>query len=106
MSARHLEITLNVNGEPVAAHVESRKTLVDFLREDLALTGSHAMGTITICAVIMQAAMNKLLACWWLCDSFSPINGSMAALAKWKRVIAAVKNSRERFWNRTDSRLG
>ena len=32
MSARHLEITLNVNGEPVAARVEARKTLVDFLR--------------------------------------------------------------------------
>ncbi|MGH6790253.1 MAG: (2Fe-2S)-binding protein [Pseudolabrys sp.] len=36
-----LDITLTVNGEPVAERVEARKTLVDFLRDDLALTGSH-----------------------------------------------------------------
>jgi carbon-monoxide dehydrogenase small subunit len=30
-----------VNGEPVRATVEPRKTLVDFLRDDLGLTGSH-----------------------------------------------------------------
>ena len=36
-----LEIALTVNGEPVRENVEARKTLVDFLREDLGLTGSH-----------------------------------------------------------------
>ncbi|MGH6725519.1 MAG: (2Fe-2S)-binding protein [Pseudolabrys sp.] len=36
-----LDISLTVNGEQVAERVEARKTLVDFLREDLALTGSH-----------------------------------------------------------------
>ena len=36
-----IEINLTVNGERVAAAVEPRKTLVDFLREDLGLTGSH-----------------------------------------------------------------
>ena len=41
MSDRILDITLTVNGEPVAERVEARKTLVDFLRDDLALTGSH-----------------------------------------------------------------
>jgi carbon-monoxide dehydrogenase small subunit len=30
-----------VNGEEVRERVDARKTLVDFLREDLALTGSH-----------------------------------------------------------------
>jgi carbon-monoxide dehydrogenase small subunit len=35
------EISLTVNGERVSERVEARKTLVDFLREDLALTGSH-----------------------------------------------------------------
>jgi carbon-monoxide dehydrogenase small subunit len=38
---RVLDISLTVNGEPVAERVEARKTLVDFLREDLGLTGSH-----------------------------------------------------------------
>jgi carbon-monoxide dehydrogenase small subunit len=35
------DISLTVNGEPVAARIEARKSLVDFLREDLSLTGSH-----------------------------------------------------------------
>ena len=34
-------ITLTVNGEALTARVEARKSLVDFLREDLMLTGSH-----------------------------------------------------------------
>jgi carbon-monoxide dehydrogenase small subunit len=36
-----LDISLTVNGETVAERVEARKTLVDFLRDDLGLTGSH-----------------------------------------------------------------
>jgi aerobic carbon-monoxide dehydrogenase small subunit len=35
------DISLTVNGEAVRESVEARKTLVDFLREDLGLTGSH-----------------------------------------------------------------
>jgi len=41
MSPRVIDIALSVNGEPVRESVEARKTLVDFLREDLGLTGSH-----------------------------------------------------------------
>jgi carbon-monoxide dehydrogenase small subunit len=41
MSERALDISLTVNGESVSERVEPRRTLVDFLREDLALTGSH-----------------------------------------------------------------
>jgi aerobic carbon-monoxide dehydrogenase small subunit len=35
------DIALTVNGERVSQRVDARKTLVDFLRDDLALTGSH-----------------------------------------------------------------
>jgi carbon-monoxide dehydrogenase small subunit len=35
------DIILTVNGERVSERVEARKSLVDFLREDLTLTGSH-----------------------------------------------------------------
>jgi carbon-monoxide dehydrogenase small subunit len=35
------DISLTVNGEPVHERVEPRRTLVDFLRDDLGLTGSH-----------------------------------------------------------------
>ncbi len=41
MTAPTCEIRLTVNGELVSHTVEARKSLVDFLREDLALTGSH-----------------------------------------------------------------
>ena len=36
-----IDITLTVNGERVAERVEARKSLVDFVRDDLGLTGSH-----------------------------------------------------------------
>jgi len=38
----HLDITLTVNGERVSRRVEARRHLVDFLRLDLGLMGSHA----------------------------------------------------------------
>jgi carbon-monoxide dehydrogenase small subunit len=41
VSERFHEIALTVNGEAVRERVDARKTLVDFLREDLSLTGSH-----------------------------------------------------------------
>ena len=41
MGQREIDITLRVNGEDVRERVEARKTLVDFLRDDLGLTGSH-----------------------------------------------------------------
>ncbi|OLB79473.1 MAG: (2Fe-2S)-binding protein [Alphaproteobacteria bacterium 13_2_20CM_2_64_7] len=41
MSERFHDIAVIVNGEEVRERVDARKTLVDFLREDLALTGSH-----------------------------------------------------------------
>jgi aerobic carbon-monoxide dehydrogenase small subunit len=41
VSERFHDIVLTVNGEQVRERVDARKTLVDFLREDLSLTGSH-----------------------------------------------------------------
>ena len=39
---RMMDITLTVNGTQVHRRVEPRQHLVDFLREELGLTGSHA----------------------------------------------------------------
>jgi carbon-monoxide dehydrogenase small subunit len=36
-----LEIAVEVNGERMRRHVEVRKNLADFLRDDLGLTGTH-----------------------------------------------------------------
>ena len=41
MSQRFHEIAVTVNGEAVRERVDARSTLVDFLRETLALTGTH-----------------------------------------------------------------
>jgi carbon-monoxide dehydrogenase small subunit len=41
MSNYAVDISLTVNGERVQSRVDARKTLVDYLRDDLFLTGSH-----------------------------------------------------------------
>jgi len=41
MSNHAVDISLSVNGERVQGRVDARKTLVDYLRDDLSLTGSH-----------------------------------------------------------------
>ncbi len=41
MNMHLCEISLTVNGEMVRTQVPARRSLVDFLREDLGLTGSH-----------------------------------------------------------------
>jgi carbon-monoxide dehydrogenase small subunit len=38
---RAVEVTITVNGEAVTRRVEARQHLVDFVREELQLTGSH-----------------------------------------------------------------
>ena len=41
MSNYAVDVSLTVNGERVQGRVDARKTLVDYLRDDLSLTGSH-----------------------------------------------------------------
>lgn len=51
------QITLNVNGDPVSAQVESRVNLADFLRHQLGLTGTHLgceHGVCGACTVIVD----------------------------------------------------
>jgi carbon-monoxide dehydrogenase small subunit len=59
MSERFHEVAITVNGEKVCERVDARKTLVDFLREDLALTGSHVgceHGVCGACTVLVDGA--------------------------------------------------
>ncbi len=60
MGERFRDITLRVNGEAVNERVEARKTLVDFLRDDLGLTGSHVgceHGVCGACTVLVDGAV-------------------------------------------------
>ena len=52
-----IDVQLTVNGEPRKASAEPRKTLADFLREDLGLTGTHLgceHGVCGACTVIVD----------------------------------------------------
>ncbi len=71
MSAPAVAIKLTVNGESVAETVEARKSLVDFLREDLALTGSHVgcehgfcgACTVRVDGVIVRGCLTLAVQC-------------------------------------------
>jgi aerobic carbon-monoxide dehydrogenase small subunit len=59
MGERFCDIVMRVNGEDVRERVEVRKTLVDFLRDDLGLTGSHVgceHGVCGACTVRVDGA--------------------------------------------------
>ena len=59
MASQMCTIRLTVNGEPRAAEVEPRRLLVDFLREDLGLTGTHIgceQGVCGTCTVLLNGA--------------------------------------------------
>jgi carbon-monoxide dehydrogenase small subunit len=45
----YLAVRLRVNGREITAQVEARRLLVDFLREDLGLTGTHVGCDTTNC---------------------------------------------------------
>jgi aerobic carbon-monoxide dehydrogenase small subunit len=71
MNAMLHEITLTVNGERVIESVEARRTLVDFLREDLNLTGSHVgcehgvcgACTVRVDGVIVRGCLTLAVQC-------------------------------------------
>src|SRR5215469_1473824 len=57
MGERQFDVSIRVNGDDVRERVEARKTLVDFLREDLGLTGSHVgceHGVCGACTVLVN----------------------------------------------------
>ena len=59
MASQTCTIRLTVNGEPRVADVEPRRLLVDFLREDLGLTGAHIgceQGVCGTCTVLLNGA--------------------------------------------------
>jgi carbon-monoxide dehydrogenase small subunit len=56
---RRAVVTLRVNGEPRSAEADVRRTLADFLRDDLGLTGTHVgceHGICGACTVLVDGA--------------------------------------------------
>jgi carbon-monoxide dehydrogenase small subunit len=97
MTERFHDIALTLNGEAVRERVDARKTLVDFLREDLNLTGSHVgceHGVCGACTVLLDGAIVR--GCLTLavqCDgaSVETIEGASdsGALADLQQAFAA-----------------
>ena len=59
MASATCTISLTVNGRPQVADVEPRRLLVDFLREDLGLVGTHIgceHGVCGTCTVLLNGA--------------------------------------------------
>ena len=59
MASQMCTIRLTVNGDPRVAEVEPRRLLVDFLREELGLTGTHIgceQGVCGTCTVLLNGA--------------------------------------------------
>lgn len=59
--SRHT-VTLTVNGETCSAETDARTTLVDFLRDELRLTGTHTgceHGVCGACAVILDGRPSR-----------------------------------------------
>lgn len=60
MSERFHDIAVTVNGEEMCERVDARATLVDFLREQVGLTGSHVgceHGVCGACSVRLEGAV-------------------------------------------------
>ncbi len=58
--SKDIEIALTVNGERVSRRIEARRHLIDFLRLDLGLMGSHAgceHGFCGACTVLVDGAI-------------------------------------------------
>jgi carbon-monoxide dehydrogenase small subunit len=58
---RSIEITLVVNGTPATRRVEPRQHLVDFLREELGLTGSHTGCEHGVCGACTVRVNGKIV---------------------------------------------
>jgi carbon-monoxide dehydrogenase small subunit len=57
-----LDVSFVVNGEPVEVHVAARRLLVDVLREDLGLTGTHIgceHGICGACTVLIDGEPSR-----------------------------------------------
>jgi carbon-monoxide dehydrogenase small subunit len=58
---RSIETTLNVNGTPTTRRIEPRQHLIDFLREDLGLTGSHTGCEHGVCGACTVRVDGKIV---------------------------------------------
>ncbi len=96
MMDRH-RIALTVNGRPYEAEVESRRLLVDFLREDLGLKGAHIgceHGVCGTCTVLMDG--ESIRSCITLAVQ---ANGSSILTVEGLATDGRLHPLQEAFWD-------
>ena len=79
MSNRTLDISLTVNGERVQSRVDARKTLVDYLRDDLSLTGSHVGCEHGVCGACTVRVDREIVRLGWTTPQ--PVPDALRAIA-------------------------
>jgi carbon-monoxide dehydrogenase small subunit len=57
----HLDTTIIINGTPVTRRIAARQHLVDFLREELGLTGSHTACEHGVCGACTLRVDGKIV---------------------------------------------
>ena len=60
-AAAELDVVIKVNGKPVACRVPVRRNLVDFLRQDLGLTGTHVGCEHGVCGACTVRLEGKIV---------------------------------------------
>ena len=82
-----IETTLTVNGTPTTRRIEPRQHLIDFLREDLGLTGSHTGCEHGVCGACTVRVDGRIVrGCLML---------AVQAAGKWVDTIEGLSDSGE-----------
>jgi carbon-monoxide dehydrogenase small subunit len=97
-------VRLTVNGAPRVGAVEPRKTLADFLREDLGLTGTHLgceHGACGACTILLGG--EAVRSCLMLAVQ---ANGADVATIEGLAKNGAMHPVQEAFWERHSFQCG
>jgi carbon-monoxide dehydrogenase small subunit len=92
-----LSIRLEVNGRPVEGEVEARRSLADFLREDLRLTGTHLgceHGVCGACTVLLNG--EPVRSCLFLA---AQADGVTVETVEGLALSGKLHPLQEAFWN-------
>ncbi|MHA6794950.1 (2Fe-2S)-binding protein [Pseudonocardia bannensis] len=104
MTGQKRHITLTVNGRPVSADVEPRRLLVDLLREDLGLHGTHIgceHGVCGTCTVLRDGASIRS------CITFAvQADGAEISTVEGLAQGATLHPLQEEFWEKQGLQCG
>jgi aerobic-type carbon monoxide dehydrogenase small subunit (CoxS/CutS family) len=100
----HVDIALSVNGERVSCRVEPRQHLIDFLRNDLGLTGSHAGCEHGVCGACTVRVDGKIVrGCLVLA---AQLDGAMVETIEGLSDSGAIRDLQDAFVARNAAQCG